>query len=498
MRMDKPGIVIVGLGPAGANLLTREAWEWLNSLSEVYLRTAFHPCVGELPAGLEVHSFDDVYEQEESLAAVMAEISQRVLQLGRRQGGVTYGVPGSPWVAEETTMQILAAAKDEGLPVRVIDGMSFVEPVCAALGIDPSAKLFFVDALHLADRYVPSFPPSYGALISQITAGMPLSEVKLTLMSNYPDEYHVRLVHAAGTNQQEVEELPLYALDHSPKVGLLSTLYIPPWEENRSFENFQEIIARLRAPDGCPWDREQTHLSLRPYLLQEAYEVLEALDHEDMMELQEELGDLLLQIVLHAQIATEEGDFNMTDVLQSISRKLIRRHPHVFGDVQVNSVDNVVQNWEKIKAEERKENGKAHHNGMLDGIPLALPALTQADQIQRRAQRIGFDWKTIEPVIAKVNEELEELLKAQTPEERQAEGGDLLFAVVNLLRWLEIDPETALRECNLRFRQRFAFIEAAAANQGKNVDALSFEQMDALWEQAKQALKDQDQEEETA
>jgi tetrapyrrole methylase family protein/MazG family protein len=327
---------------------------------------------------------------------------------------------------------------------------------------------------------------------------MPLSEVKLTLMSNYPDEYPVRLVHAAGTNQQEVEELPLYALDHSHKVGLLSTLYIPPWEENRSFEDFQEIIARLRAPDGCPWDREQTHLSLRPYLLQEAYEVLEALDHEDMMELQEELGDLLLQIVLHAQIATEEGDFNMTDVLQSISRKLIRRHPHVFGDVQVNSVDNVVQNWEKIKAEERKENGKAHNKGMLDGIPLALPALTQADQIQRRAQRIGFDWKTIEPVIAKVNEELEELLKAQTSEERQAEGGDLLFAVVNLLRWLEIDPETALRECNLRFRQRFAFIEAAAANQGKSMDALSFEQMDALWEQAKQALKDQDQEEETA
>jgi len=496
--MEKPGITIVGLGPAGANLLTREAWEWLTSVSEVYLRTAFHPCVGELPAGLEVHSFDDVYEQEESLAAVLAEISQRVLELGRQPEGVTYGVPGSPWVAEETTLQILAAAKEEGLPVRVINGMSFVEPVCAALGIDPSAKLVLVDALHLADRHVPSFPPSFGALISQITAGMELSEVKLTLMNNYPDEYPVRLVHSAGTDLQEVEELPLYAIDHSPKVGLLSILYIPPWEENRSFENFQEIIARLRAPDGCPWDREQTHLSLRPYLLQEAYEVLEALDHEDMMALQEELGDLLLQIVLHAQIATEEGDFNMTDVVQSISEKLIRRHPHVFGDVQVNSVDNIVQNWEKIKAEERKENGNAHKNGMLDGIPLALPALTQADQIQKRAQRIGFDWKTIEPVIAKVNEELEELLQAQTPAERQAEGGDLLFAVVNLLRWLEIDPETALRECNLRFRKRFAFIEAAAANQGKRVDALSFEQMDALWEQAKHVLTNQDDEEETA
>lgn len=488
MLMEKPGIVIVGLGPAGANLLTREAWEWLSSLSEVYLRTAFHPCVGELPAGLEIHSFDEIYEQQESLAAVLEEISRRVLQFGRRQEGVTYAVPGSPWVAEDTTVKILAGAKEEGLPVRVINGMSFVEPVCAALGIDPSAQIAMVDAFHLAERHMPSFPPSYAALISQITAGITLSEVKLTLMNNYPDEYPVRLVHAAGTDQQEVEELPLYAIDHSPKVGLLSTLYIPPREEYRSFENFQEIIARLRAPDGCPWDREQTHLSLRPYLLQEAYEVLDALDREDMVELQEELGDLLLQIGLHAHIATEEGNFNMTDVLQSISSKLIRRHPHVFGDVQVKSVDNVLHNWEKIKAEERKENGNTHKNGMLDGIPLALPALTQADQIQKRAQRIGFDWKTIEPVVAKVTEELQELLKAQTPEERQAEGGDLLFAVVNLLRWLEIDPETALRECNLRFRRRFAFIEAAAAREGKSIDALSFEQMDALWEQAKTKL----------
>jgi len=213
--------------------------------------------------------------------------------------------------------------------------------------------------------------------------------------------------------------------------------------------------------------------------------VLEALDREDMPELQEELGDLLLQIALHTQIATEEEDFNMTDVLESISSKLIRRHPHVFGEVKVASVDNVLQNWEKIKAEERKENGNAHPKGMLDGIPLALPALTQADQIQRRAQHVGFDWQSIEPVIAKVQEELEELLAAQTPAERQAEGGDLLFAAVNLLRWMEIDPETALRECNLRFRRRFAFIEAAAAREGKSVDALSFAQMDVLWEQAK-------------
>jgi len=307
-------------------------------------------------------------------------------------------------------------------------------------------------------------------------------------MSAYPDDYPVRLVHAAGTAQQSVEDLPLFAIDQSPRLGLLSTLYVPPRESGRAFEDLQEIIARLRAPDGCPWDREQTHLSLRPYLLQESYEVLEALDHENPDELREELGDLLLQILLHAQVATEAEDFNMTDVIQAISAKLIRRHPHVFGEVQVNSVDNVLQNWEKIKAKEREDNGNSQKTGMLDGIPLALPALTQADQIQRRAKRVGFDWNSIEPVLAKVREELEELESAGTSAERQAEAGDLLFAAVNLIRWLDIDPETALRECNLRFRRRFAYIEAEAAKAGKQVDELSFEEMDALWEAAKTAI----------
>jgi len=183
----------------------------------------------------------------------------------------------------------------------------------------------------------------------------------------------------------------------------------------------------------------------------------------------------------------------MTDVVQGICSKLIRRHPHVFGDLQVKSVDTVLQNWEKIKAKEREDNGSSHKTGMLDGIPLALPALTQADQIQRRAKRVGFDWNTIEPVIAKVREELDELTSAETSAERQAEAGDLLFAAVNLIRWLDIDPETALRECNLRFRKRFAYIEAEAAKAGKNVDELGFEEMDALWEKAKDAFLDQDE-----
>ncbi len=482
------GIVIVGLGSAGPEQVTREAWEWLSGCRTVYLRTRLHPAAAGLPAHLEVHSFDDLYEQHETLAEVYEAIVARILALGREPGGVTYAVPGSPLMGEATVQTIQQRAAQEGIRVRLIHGLGYVELVCAALDIDPSAEMVLEDAIRVGGLHVPPFPPTSGVLICNVLSRRDASELKLTLMSAYPDDYPVRLVHAAGTQEQMVEDLPLHAIDQSLHLGMLSTLYLPKREAGNSFEDFQEIIARLRAPDGCPWDREQTHLSLRPYLLQETYEVLEALDNESPDELKEELGDLLLQIVLHAQIATENEDFRMSDILAAISTKLVRRHPHVFGEIQVDSVDKVLTNWEKIKSEERKNNGAAHKLGMLDGIPLALPALTQADQIQRRAQRVGFDWPTIAPVLAKIHEELAELQAAETDLERQAEAGDLLFAVVNLVRWLDIDPETALRECNLRFRKRFGYIEAEAARQGKPVEALSFEEMDRLWEEAKKAL----------
>ena len=491
--MTGRGITIVGLGPAGAEYLTREAWAHLEQCGEIWLRTRFHPAVAGLPESLKVHSFDGVYDASASVSEVFEVIVQQVLELGGREQGVTYGVPGSPFVAEGTVSEILKAVEGSDLPVRLIDGVSFMEPVCSALGIDPHPQLVLADALQLARLEVPSFPPTIQVLISQLENSFEASELKLTLMANYPAEHPVRLVHNAGTADEIIEKLALYEIDQSVHLGMLTCLYVPPLSQGASFEDFQQIIARLRRDDGCPWDREQTHLSLRPYLLEEAYEVLEALDQEDSRHLCEEMGDLLLQIGLHAQIATEDEDFLMTDVLQGINSKLIRRHPHVFSDVDVESVDNVLTNWEKIKADERKSNGESQ-KGMLDGIPASLPALLQADKIQRRAKRVGFDWNTIEPVIAKINEELGELNDAQTDQERQSEAGDLLFAVVNLVRWLEVDPENALRETNQRFRKRFAYIEKRAAEQGKTVDQLSFEEMDQLWEAAKVAFRRQAEE----
>ena len=317
--------------------------------------------------------------------------------------------------------------------MRVVEGLSFLEPLFTALGIDPFPSVALVDALEVAAAHVPPFPPSVPAVIAQIHSKMVAADVKLTLNALYPDEHPVFLVHAAGTHNELVEHLALYEIDRSPHIGLLTVLYVPPLAPSTSFESFQEVMAHLRAPDGCPWDQEQTHQSLRASLLEETYELLEALDAEDAQGMQEELGDLLLQVVMHSQIASEEGDFNMADVLHGINSKIVRRHPHVFGDLEVEGVEGVLKNWEALKAGERAANNQVEKS-LLDGVALALPALVQADQYQQRAARVGFDWPDVQGVLDKLEEELGEVHAAQDAEQRANEIGDLLFAVANLAR----------------------------------------------------------------
>jgi tetrapyrrole methylase family protein/MazG family protein len=481
-------ITILGLGPGDASLLTRQAWQTIESIPEIYLRTHQHPAVAAFPASLRINSFDHLYETLPSFEEVYAQIVERVLELGKRLEGVVYAVPGHPFMAEATCPEILRRANEQGLPVQVIEGMSFIEPTLTSLEIDPLPKLVFIDALELAVEHVPAFPPDTPALIAQIYSREIANEVKLTLIETYPDEHPIRLVHAAGTTQQLVEDLPLYAIDQSGKIGLLTSLYVPPLEQGTSFEAFQEIIAHLRAPNGCPWDREQTHLSLRTNLLEETYEALAALDANDPVHMCEEFGDLLLQITLHAQIANEYGEFNINQVIKGIYDKIIRRHPHVFGDWQVQGVENVLQNWEKLKAEERSEQHEENggiERGLLDGVELALPALAQAEEIQRRAARVGFDWPDSSGVVDKINEECQELLHAEDLASQADELGDLLFAVVNLARHYEIDAESALRETNTRFRRRFAHIEHSARTLGKTLDELTLDEMEAYWQEAK-------------
>jgi len=253
----------------------------------------------------------------------------------------------------------------------------------------------------------------------------------------------------------------------------------------KRFEELVELMHRLRGEGGCPWDREQTRESLKPFLIEEAYEVLEALDEGDLEKYKEELGDLLLQAVFHAQIAREQREFTIEDVLRTLVEKLVRRHPHVFGEAKASSAHEVLHNWELMKRDERREKeGKA---SALEGVPKELPALLRAQRLQDKAARVGFDWKHIEEVWGKVEEEFGELREAvqERPERVEAEFGDLLFALVNLSRFLEVNAEEALRKSIARFIARFRYIEEEMARRGKALEKASLDEMDALWEEAK-------------
>jgi tetrapyrrole methylase family protein/MazG family protein len=473
-------IIIVGLGPGDPRYLTKEAWATLGAADEVWLRTKHHPTVIGLPSHLTVYSFDHLYEEAEDFPQVYDAIAEEVLRLGQRSEGVVYAVPGHPLVGEATVMQVLSWAEEAGQAVRVVEGLSFVEPALTALQIDALTGFQVYDAVELATRYHPPLNPDRPALLGQLYGRVLAADVKLTLMNQYPDDHEVVLVHAAGTPEQRVVRLPLYELDRRDDIAHLTTLYVPPLPGVTSLEDLQDTVAHLRAPDGCPWDREQTHESLRAGLLEEAYEALAGIDSGDVKALQEELGDLLLQILLHVQIAVEEGEFKMAQVISGIDAKLKHRHPHVWGGQQVTSTEEVLQRWEELKREEKEE-----EQSVLDGVPTSLPALQQADTYGRRAARLGFDWTEAGGVVDKIREEIAEVEAAVTSKEREAELGDLLFAVVNWARWLKVDPETALRRANVCFAHRFREVERMAHERGLNMATLAIDELDALWQEAK-------------
>jgi tetrapyrrole methylase family protein/MazG family protein len=479
-----PGITLLGLGPGDPQQLTREAWDVLSTADEVYLRTRQHPTVSGIPSSVKIHSFDELYENGDSFDEVYTAITQKVLDLGRRLDGVIYAVPGHPFVAETTCPEIARLARVEGLALHIIEGLSFIEPTFSALGLDPFPRFALFDALTLGQAHVPAFPPDIPVLVAQIYSRLVASEVKSTLTAIYPDEHPVKLVHNAGTKEQMVENLALFEIDRSERIGLQSVLFVPSLGKGTSLEAFQEVVAHLRAPNGCPWDREQTHESLRKHMLEESYEAIAAIDSGNFSAMREEFGDLLLQVMLNSQIASEEGEFTFNDVVKGVYDKIIRRHPHVFGEVKVSGVDGVLANWEKLKEGERKGEGKAD-KGILDGLPLALPALSQAQEYQDRAARVGFDWPEIDGVLDKVREEIEEIKKAETDQELASEIGDLFFALVNLARWKKVDAESALRGTNMKFKKRFSHVEQGAKKAGKNLSDMKLEEMDGLWDEGK-------------
>ncbi len=422
-------ITIVGLGPGDPGLLTKAAWDLLHAASEIYVRTDRHPTLAALPDSLEVHSFDAIYNSAEDFAAVYQQIAQEVIRLGSRPQGVIYAVPGDPAVGEATTWLIRDLAATRGLAVRVLSGVSFVEPACLALGIDPLERdgLQIVDAMVVAAGHAPPFDTSRPALLAQCYSRALASDVKLTLLHSFADQHPVTVLIAAGTAQQALRVVPLFALDRSGDFDHLTTLYVPPAAPLGDYSRLQEIVAHLRAPDGCPWDLEQTLQTLRKDLLEESYELLEALDADDDAKIGEELGDAALVLAMLAQIAAEEERFRWPQVMEQICQKLIRRHPHVFGDVAVDGVEDVLANWARIKEEEA--GGKLQVAGdrppsVLDSVPRALPALALAGKYQSRLSRAGI-----------------------TPDLSGADAiGLALWELVAEARAADVDAETALRE----------------------------------------------------
>jgi len=353
---------------------------------------------------------------------------------------------------------------------------SLVAQIFEVLRIAPPSKLVLLEAQTLSSAHVPPYPPDMPVLFTNVSSSELALQLKKVLLTTYPAEHMAYVVEKEKMKEERLRDLSSGGEDVS--------LYVPALGEGTSFEAFAEIVAHLRAPDGCPWDKEQTHESLRKHLLEESYEAISAIDSGDFASMREEFGDMLLQVVLQAQIANDEQKFNVNQVVQGIYSKIVRRHPHVFGDVELNGVDGVLANWEKLKEKERKDAGQ-NEKGLLDGVPLALPALSQAQEYQDRAARVGFDWPEIEGVLDKIKEEIEEIKTAETDFELASEIGDLFFAIVNLARWKKVDAESALRGTNMKFKKRFTYVEQGAKKQSRNLSDLTLEEMDALWNESK-------------
>jgi tetrapyrrole methylase family protein / MazG family protein len=356
---------------------------------------------------------------------------------------------------------------------------SLVTATFQTLRLSPPPKLTLLDAREFTSAHYPPTPPDADTLILGVDSRELAVQVRTVLLAVYPEEHEATLVEGQGSKVVRLGDLEPATFDLHPS----TCLYIPSLGEGTSIESFAGIVAHLRAPDGCPWDREQTHQTLRKHLLEESYEALSAMDADDKDGMREEFGDLLLQILLNAQIASETRDFNITDVIKHIYDKIVRRHPHVFGDVKLDGVGGVLANWEKLKEKERGK--KKEDKGILDGVPASLPALSQAQEYQDRAARVGFDWGEIEGVLDKIREEIEEIKSAENLEQVTGELGDLFFVLVNLARWRGVDAESALREANLKFKRRFAHVESRAKEQGRSLSEMTLEEMDGLWDEAK-------------
>lgn len=483
-------ITVVGLGPSGLDLVPEQHRAILTDPGAVViLRTAKHPAARGLAEVRDVVTCDDLYDSLPEFDAVYQAITDRIMA-AVAEGPVVYAVPGSAVVGERAVGRIREAAAERGVELVVLASLSFLDLAYGAVDLDPIADgLQVVDARDLPDP----LPLHLPTIVTQVDSRLRASDLSVALGRTLPSDHPLTILDRLGDPDEVVEmstvsDLARYEagercsvfVDTTP-VGLLGLV-----ATNRI----------LRAE--CPWDHKQTHHTLVTHLIEEAYETVDAIgrlsaaapagevDYGAYAEVEEELGDLLLQVVFHATLASESGAFDLDEVAEGIRRKLVARHPHVFGDVQVAGADEVLANWEQLKQDEKQR------GSLMDDVPVGMPAMARAMKLQKRASSVGFDWDLPAAVFSVLESEIAELASAATPAERTHELGDVLFSAINLARHLDVDPEVALRSSADRFDSRFRAIEADLARQGLDVSGASDVVLAEAWERAKSRTEGSD------
>lgn len=495
-------VTVVGLGPAGGDLVTPAARRALASVALPLTRTATHPAVADLAAeGIVLRALDAHYESATSLAATYAGIVDEVLDVAERDGEVVYSVPGNPAVAERTVALIRERLSDDLAEdperLRIVAGLSFAELAWSRVGVDPQNGARLVDGHRFSTDAAGVSGPM---LIAQCDRMSVLSEVKLTLLEILEPNTPVTVLQRLGSPDESVSDVALVDLDRVVEADPRTSVFVDTGEQTVAAEmaEFVALMARLRGPGGCPWDAEQTHRSLGRYVLEEAYEVVEAVqalppaapagevDPVAYAALADELGDLLCQVVFHATLATEAGAFDISDVIDGIHTKLVRRHPHVFGDVAVDGPGDVLRNWEQIKRDER---GTA---SLLVGVDASLPALLYTHKLLRKASSVGLDVSDPTVMGLTARRALDDLTEATDPDAVSNALGRLLAAAVVSARANGVDAESSLRGWAVRFRDRFAAMEDLARERGTDLTTLDAPAVTALWNDAERELSDRE------
>jgi tetrapyrrole methylase family protein/MazG family protein len=482
--------------------MTSDTYDKIINASKRIFRTGRHPAAQELEAqGLRFETCDDCYQTGSDFESVYEAVVSRVLQAARglrEAETLVYAVPGHPRMAERTVAMLLERAAEEPVQteepvqIEISAAMSFLDPAITLLNLDPmDGGLAILDALDPPDPP----PVRLGCLYAQVYDRWTASELKLRLLEHYPDQHPVVLIQSAGIpGQQASANLPLYRLDRQEdRFDHLTAVYVPPYIAPGQISQpacaypldpLTQVMERLLAPDGCPWDREQNFQTMKEPLINEAYEVIEALDLEDMDKLAEELGDLLLQIVFNTALAMKRSAFDYNDVVAGITQKMIRRHPHVFGEETAQTSQEVLTRWDAIKSQEK---GHEKKGLVMEDLNHSLPALLLAYEIQRKARKVGFDWSDVREPLAKLEEDMDGLKRAIASDAGvYEEWGDVLFTLVGLSRFLGFSPEAALINASQKFLRRFNEIETSLHKKRINWNNVGLSELKQMWKEVKQ------------